>query len=108
MEQVVIPRFGPPEVLEVETRATPEPGAGAVRVAIRAAGVNFADILARLGLSPDAPRPPLVVGYEFAGVVDAVGRSAAHRLTIPSRVPATRTGEPPPARRRPAYRQGGR
>ncbi len=41
---------------------------------MRAAGVNFADIMARLGLYPDAPKPPVVVGYEVAGVVDAVGR----------------------------------
>lgn len=40
---------------------------------MRAAGVNFADIMARLGLYPDAPPPPVVVGYEVAGVVDAVG-----------------------------------
>ena len=42
---------------------------------MRAAGVNFADVLARLGLYPDAPKPPLVVGYEVAGHIDAVGRS---------------------------------
>jgi NADPH:quinone reductase-like Zn-dependent oxidoreductase len=44
-----------------------------VRIAVRAAGVNFADVLARIGLYPDAPRPPVVVGYEVAGTVDAVG-----------------------------------
>jgi NADPH:quinone reductase-like Zn-dependent oxidoreductase len=35
--------------------------------------VNFADVMARLGLYPDAPKPPMVVGYEVAGLVDAVG-----------------------------------
>ena len=40
---------------------------------MRAAGVNFADILARIGLYPDAPKPPLVVGYEVAGHVDRLG-----------------------------------
>ena len=35
--------------------------------------MNFADVLARLGLYPDAPKPPVVVGYEVSGVVDAVG-----------------------------------
>ena len=43
--------------------------------ASRAVGVNFADVLARMGLYPDAPKPPLVVGYEVAGEVDAVGRA---------------------------------
>jgi NADPH:quinone reductase-like Zn-dependent oxidoreductase len=44
-----------------------------VRVSVRAAGVNFADHLARVGLYPDAPKPPCVVGYEVAGTIEAVG-----------------------------------
>jgi NADPH:quinone reductase-like Zn-dependent oxidoreductase len=40
---------------------------------VRAAGVNFADHLARVGLYPDAPKLPAVVGYEVAGTVEAVG-----------------------------------
>ena len=40
---------------------------------MRAAGVNFADLLARVGLYQDAPKPPCVVGYEVAGDVDALG-----------------------------------
>ncbi len=74
MRQVVIPRHGPPEVLELREAPDPVPGEGEVRIRVRAAGVNFADILARLGLYPDAPRPPCVVGYEVAGTIDAVGR----------------------------------
>jgi NADPH:quinone reductase-like Zn-dependent oxidoreductase len=73
MRQVVITRHGPPEVLEVQEAANPEPAAGEVRIAVRAAGVNFADVLARLGLYPDAPAPPVVVGYEVAGIIDATG-----------------------------------
>lgn len=77
MRQVWIPRRGGPEVLEVREAAAPTPGAGEVRIAVRAAGVNFADVLARMGLYPDAPPLPAVVGYEVAGVVDAVGPGAA-------------------------------
>jgi NADPH:quinone reductase-like Zn-dependent oxidoreductase len=73
MRQVVIPRYGGPEVMTLQERPDPPPGEGQVRIAVRAAGVNFADVLARLGLYPDAPRPPVVVGYEVAGVVDAAG-----------------------------------
>jgi NADPH:quinone reductase-like Zn-dependent oxidoreductase len=51
----------------------PTPSAGELRVRVRAAGVNFSDVLSRLGLYPDAPKPPLVVGYEVAGHVDAIG-----------------------------------
>jgi len=71
---VVIPRHGDLSVLEVQQRPDPPPpAAGEVRVAVRAAGVNFADHLARVGLYPDAPKPPCVVGYEVAGIIEAVG-----------------------------------
>src|SRR3954464_5268797 len=73
MRQMVIPRHGGPEVFEVRDAPEPVPGDGEVRIRVRAAGVNFADILARIGLYPDAPKPPVVVGYEVAGIVDAAG-----------------------------------
>src|SRR5919198_6182551 len=73
MRQMVIPRHGGPEVFEVRDAPEPLPGDGEVRIRVRAAGVNFADILARIGLYPDAPKPPVVVGYEVAGIVDAAG-----------------------------------
>jgi len=73
MRNVVITRHGPPEVLELQEAPDPAPGDGDIRIAVRAAGVNFADVLARLGLYPDAPKPPVVVGYEVSGVIDAIG-----------------------------------
>ena len=73
MRQAVITRYGAPDVLNIRESPDPSPGPGEVRIRVRAAGVNFADVLARLGLYPDAPKPPMVVGYEVAGVVDAVG-----------------------------------
>src|SRR3954468_24618403 len=73
MKALVITEHGPPDVMRVQERPDPEPGPGEVRIAVRAAGVNFADLLARVGLYPDAPKPPCVVGYEVAGDIDAVG-----------------------------------
>jgi NADPH:quinone reductase-like Zn-dependent oxidoreductase len=52
------------------------PGPGQVRVRVSAAGLNFADVMAAQGLYPDAPKPPCMVGYEAAGVVDAPARAA--------------------------------
>jgi NADPH:quinone reductase-like Zn-dependent oxidoreductase len=75
VRQVVIPRYGAPDVLETREAPDPSPGDDDIRIHVRAAGINFADILARLGLYPDAPKPPMVVGYEVAGRVDAVGRN---------------------------------
>jgi NADPH:quinone reductase-like Zn-dependent oxidoreductase len=66
---IEIRRHGRPEVLEVHDRPEPEIRPGALLVDVRAVGVNFADVLARLGMYPDAPKPPCVVGYEVAGVV---------------------------------------
>ena len=51
----------------------PVPGHGELRIAVHAAGVNFADILIRLGLYPDGPPPPCVVGYEVAGIIEEAG-----------------------------------
>jgi NADPH:quinone reductase-like Zn-dependent oxidoreductase len=73
MRQVWIPRTGTPDVLEVRTAPDPPPGPGEIRIRVKATGVNFADVLARMGLYPDAPKLPCVVGYEVAGDVDAVG-----------------------------------
>jgi NADPH:quinone reductase-like Zn-dependent oxidoreductase len=73
MRAVVITGHGGLDALAVEQRPEPSAGPGQVRVEVRAAGVNFADTLARVGLYPDAPKPPCVVGYEVAGVVAEVG-----------------------------------
>ena len=85
MRAVVIPRTGPPEVLEVQQRPDPPVGAGEVRIAVRAAGVNFADTMARIGLYPDAPKLPCVVGYEVAGEVESVG-DGVEELEVGDRV----------------------
>lgn len=74
MRAVVITKQGGPSVLQVQQRPDPPaPGPGQLQVAVRAAGVNFSDHLARVGLYPDAPKLPAVVGYEVAGTVEAVG-----------------------------------
>ncbi|HEX9280457.1 MAG TPA: medium chain dehydrogenase/reductase family protein [Gemmatimonadales bacterium] len=72
MRQLVIPRHGPPEVLEVREAPEPRVEPGTVRIRVHAAGINFSDLLARQGLYPDAPKPPCTIGYEVAGAVDAV------------------------------------
>ncbi len=85
MRQVWITKVGGPEVLEVREAKDPEPGDGQVRVRVHAAGVNFADCMARIGLYPDAPKLPAVVGYEVAGVVDKLGPGVS-QPTVGTRV----------------------
>ncbi|CAN5605757.1 medium chain dehydrogenase/reductase family protein [soil metagenome] len=73
MKSVVITKNGGPEVLRVEDRPDPSVGPGQMRIAVKASGINFADLMARTGIYPDAPPLPAVVGYEVAGEVETVG-----------------------------------
>ncbi|MAG55356.1 MAG: alcohol dehydrogenase [Planctomycetes bacterium] len=70
---VLIRKGDATKAFAIEDRPIPDPAPGEVRVLVSVFGLNFADVLARLGLYPDAPPRPCVLGYEIAGVVDAVG-----------------------------------
>jgi NADPH:quinone reductase-like Zn-dependent oxidoreductase len=74
---VVITKHGPPSVLAVQERPDPELGADEVRIDVAASGINFADVMARVGLYADAPKPPCVIGYEVAGTVLEAGANVA-------------------------------
>jgi NADPH2:quinone reductase len=74
MKALVIPRFGGPEVLELQNIPDPQPGPEQVVVNVEAGGLNFADLMTTQGGYAGTPKPPLVAGREFAGVEDANGR----------------------------------
>ena len=76
MQQIFISGRGGPEKLTLRSAPDQQPTGDQLRIRVKASGVNFADILARQGLYPDAPKLPCVVGYEVSGVVDAVGPAA--------------------------------
>jgi len=81
MKAVVLTGTGGFDVLRVEERPDPSVGPGEIRIAVKAAGLNFADTMARIGLYPDAPKPPCVLGYEVAGEVESVGEGVEdHRV----------------------------
>lgn len=80
MRQIVITSSGTVDVLKIQDAPEPKPGKGEVTVAVRASGLNFADIMARQGLYQDAPKTPCVVGYEVAGTVHAVGEGVDKSL----------------------------
>ena len=80
MRQIVIPKYGNVNVFSIEKKPDPLPGRGEVLIRVKASGINFADILARKGLYPDAPKLPMVVGYEVSGVVESVGEDADKNL----------------------------
>lgn len=74
MKQLWITKAGGPEVFVERETPDPIPKNGEVRVRVSAAGVNFADVLGRMGMYPDAPPLPFVPGYEISGTVDLVGQ----------------------------------
>lgn len=73
MKRVWITGRGEPDVLQPREEPDPLPAAGELRVRVEYAGVNFAEVMARLGLYPDAPPLPFVPGYEVSGTVDIAG-----------------------------------
>src|ERR1700733_3053111 len=73
MRAIVITKHGGPGVLGVQEQADPGLGPGEVRIDVAAAGINFADVMARMGLYQDAPKTPCVVGYEVAGTILELG-----------------------------------
>jgi NADPH:quinone reductase-like Zn-dependent oxidoreductase len=73
MRAIVITKHGGPNVLQVQEQPDPKLSAGEVRIDVAAAGINFADVMARIGLYPDAPKTPCVVGYEVAGTILELG-----------------------------------
>lgn len=73
MRAVVVPEFGGPEVLRLDSVPDPKPASREVVVRVCASGVNRADTLQRRGLYPPPPGASEIPGLEFAGVVDEVG-----------------------------------
>ena len=92
MRQIVTTTNGGIEVLKVEQRPDPAPGPGEVLIRVKAAGLNFADIMARQGLYSDAPKKPCVMGYEVSGIVAAVGEGVDQALLGKAVVALTRFG----------------
>jgi NADPH:quinone reductase-like Zn-dependent oxidoreductase len=77
--RVVAAGYGGPENLEVVQFSLDEPGPGQVQVSVRAAGVNPADVKRYRGPG-DPAQLPLLLGYEAAGIVTAVGDEAGHAV----------------------------
>jgi NADPH:quinone reductase-like Zn-dependent oxidoreductase len=92
MRQVWITKAGPPDVLEAREAPVPSPLPGEARIAVAAIGVNFADIMGRLGLYREAPPIPYIPGYEVAGRIDAVGREVDETLVGTDVIALLRSG----------------
>ena len=75
MRAMVVQRYGPPDVLKWSEVPDPKPKPGQAVIRVKAVGINFADLLARLGVYSNTPKPPFVPGLELSGVVEEVAPS---------------------------------
>src|SRR2546430_17533806 len=90
MRAVVTTRNGDVGAMKIEERPDPVPSKDQVLIRVKASGLNFADILARQGLYPDGPPKPCVMGYEVAGVIEAVGEGVEPNIIGLSAIAMTR------------------
>ncbi|MFK7970911.1 MAG: zinc-binding alcohol dehydrogenase family protein [Bacteroidia bacterium] len=75
MKAAVLVKHGKAEeAFEIKEVAKPEPGPQQVLIEVETSGINFADVLARMGKYKDAPEPPSVLGYDVCGRVVAMGK----------------------------------
>jgi NADPH:quinone reductase-like Zn-dependent oxidoreductase len=72
MRAIVARQYGPPEVFELQNLPDPQLKPGQVLLRVKAAGINFADILSRMGMYGGVPKPPFVPGLEVSGVIEDV------------------------------------
>ena len=73
MLEVVVTKYGSPDVIKIQESDIPEPKDEEVLVKVSYCGINFADILSRMGVYPDAPKPPFTLGFEISGIIQKLG-----------------------------------
>lgn len=79
MKAIYLTKYGASsEAFEFRETAVPTPKDDEVLIKVAFSGINFADIIARRGLYPDAPKNPAVLGYDVAGTVSALGKNVQH------------------------------
>src|SRR4051812_19022037 len=91
MKAIMVHAFGGPETLRIDEQPDPQPGPGQVLIRVAATGVNFADIMARLGRYHGGSPPPFTPGLDVAGTITAVG-DGVRELQVGQRVAAFPAG----------------
>jgi NADPH2:quinone reductase len=75
---IIADEFGPPEAYAIREHDAPAPGKGQIRVAIKAIGVSYVDVLTAAGGYQVTPPLPFIPGSECAGIVEAVGEGVTN------------------------------
>ncbi|MDX2001543.1 MAG: zinc-binding dehydrogenase [Chitinophagales bacterium] len=93
MKAIYLVKNGKPEeAFQIREKEKPVPAAGQVLIKTEAFGLNFADVMARLGLYQDCPPLPAVIGYEVVGTVESIGPSVTQAKVGERVVAFTRFG----------------
>ncbi len=92
MRAMVVTKYGAPEVLAYREWPDPAQKPGDVMIRVAAIGINFADILARMGYYGGTPRAPFVPGLEVSGTVEGVAPAASTSADSPAALPLLRVG----------------
>lgn len=94
MKAIYLKKYGNADkTFEVREAAIPKAAKGEIVIKVAASGINFADVVARRGLYPDAPKNPAILGYDVAGTVHEVGEDVEDGPQVGQRVTAlTRFG----------------
>jgi NADPH2:quinone reductase len=82
---IIADEFGPPEAYEIREHDAPAPGKGQIRVAVKAIGISYVDVLTAAGKYQVTPPLPFIPGSECAGVVEEVGEGVTN-LAVGDRV----------------------
>jgi NADPH2:quinone reductase len=82
---IIADAFGPPEAYAIREHDAPPPGPGQIRVAVKAIGISYVDVLTAAGKYQVTPPLPFIPGSECAGVVESVGEGVTH-LAVGDRV----------------------
>ncbi len=78
MRSIIVTKTGGPDALELRDVPIPDIDGDLVLVRVKAAGINYADIMQRMGLYPNGPQPPFPAGFEIAGIVEKVGANVSN------------------------------
>ena len=86
MKQAVVTKFGDPSVIKIRDIDIPEPKDNEIRIKVDFSGINFAEIMMRMGLYPGAGKPPCPIGAEASGTIDKIGKNVSSKLEINQKV----------------------
>src|ERR1700752_2169553 len=93
MRAMVVKQYGAPENFESRDVPDAQPKPGEALIRVKAVGINFADLLQRMGIYPGTPKPPFVPGLEIAGVVEKSAEGGKQSAPSAASGNAIKTGD---------------